>query len=354
MKRKVAKSLGLSFSVFLLIVITAFGALAVNIGRHSFDFGFSNKPLQVAMNGAAGLSSPSFVSRVGGVAFEAVAAPEVSLKDGGVSLSYDAKQRDGSRLAVTIGSKTYNPNIPNWQLIPITNFADSQYTACVSLFGSESTREAYHIVYHPAFNDTLLGLRLMQADILFQDLGEFWKLPEVDGRVIRGQGEPQPSEQDWISAASEISKAFGKEKFQSWVLTDQGLNVSILTKSDDLSLSNRPYYYFWKREGSKVVPVTSLTDRMKSKLSTIEQYNPAVFNAATRTMQFAALFRYVKRTNPDSWRSFLNKVATLDPQPHVRTPTRWKRPSRSSSNGKTLYNAMLRSKDLDLQAISSW
>ena len=129
--------------------------------------------------------------------------------------------------------------------------------------------------------------------------------------------------------------------------------MSILIKGDDLRLGNRPYYYFWKREGSKVVPVISLTDRMKSKLSTFKQYNPAVFNAATQTMQFAALFRYVKRTNPDSWRSFLNKVATLDPQPHVRTPTRWKKSVRSSSNGKTFYNAMLRSKDLDLQAISS-
>jgi hypothetical protein len=74
-------------------------------------------------------------------------------------------------------------------LIPIVNYANSDYNAVVSLFGEKTTEDTYDIVYHPAFENTLLGIRLLQADIIFFDLGETWQLPKLEGQTILGAGE---------------------------------------------------------------------------------------------------------------------------------------------------------------------
>src|SRR4051794_8170662 len=86
---------------------------------------------------------------------------------------------DGRRLWVHMwtrggGVKTVMAPIYDWQLIPIARFPDGEQHACFTLFGklkdgieTEARRDRGEKIlnYHPAFEDTLLGLRLMQADI---------------------------------------------------------------------------------------------------------------------------------------------------------------------------------------------
>lgn len=314
--------------VFFLPVLVDFGFTqpnSISIGSYSFDYSFPSRPLRVE---SASLTSPQFVTQVGGVSFNATAAPIEALSGNAVLLLYNSAREDGNRLQVKIGNQLYDSLLPDWQLIPIAKYANSEYSACVSLFGENTNDSAYHIVYHPAFNNTLLGLRLMQADIMFFDLGEFWQLPALNGETILGEGESYPDSSAWTAAANKISEAFGSDYFRSWILTDEGLGINISVTENNqggeyISLGNRPYYYFWKLDGSRVVPVSSLTERIRTTLPYVQEYNPAVYSAVVNTMRFSALFRYVKQTNPDSWRSFSDQVSTLTPRPYVDTPTRW-------------------------------
>jgi hypothetical protein len=337
-ERNISRSAGLIANRVALLFLTLALSIAVIAQPNSWDLGPyklltgpSSPPLRVTMNGGRGLTSFSFVGRVGGIAFEAVAVPNKAVKGKDIKLSYDKSQKDGNRLAISIGGKTYRPSLPDWMLVPISKYADSPYTACVSLFGPRSTRSSYDIVYHPAFQDTLMGLRLLQADMLLIDVGNFWDLPKFNGKIVRGLGEPMPVKPAGLSAALSIRSVFGRTQFQSWVLTDYRVPVSFNVNRDAFMLSGEPYYYFWKPDiqgnnrEPQVIEVRSLTEGLKAKRGEIKKLNPIVYNAASKTMQFAAFFRFVKRSNPALWSSFLNQVRGATVRPIVKTPTQWRR-----------------------------
>nr|MBW4597544.1 hypothetical protein [Brasilonema angustatum HA4187-MV1] len=254
----------------VFILSTTFHVLAEN---DSWDFpnispwiiGTPQPELQVKMIGSEGLHSYVLVGKVGGIAFEAVAIPEKSLVNQKIELSYDSSQPDGKRLAVSIKGQIYHPVLPDWELVPIANYANSEYNAIVSLFGHNSDdnfslysfgrdpgKNFYNITYHRAFNNTLLGVRLLQADTIFMNLNEFWQLPQLKNKTILGYGENQNSvsRQDWQQAAQEIDEVFkGENKtFQSWLFTDVGVNVAFNTQGNNLNLSGSPYYYFWRSD----------------------------------------------------------------------------------------------------------
>ena len=299
------------------------GPYELLVDRHS-------RPLQVTMSGARGLRSSAFVGSVGGIAFEAAAGPAPSLKGKDLKLSYDKSQKDGNRLTISIGSQTFHPSLPDWILLPVSKYADSPYTACVSLFGERTTESAYDIVYHPAFQDTLMGLRLLQADILLMDVDKFWDLPRLRGKVILGLGESMPNKRGSQSAALEVRSVFKRQEFQSWILTDYGVPVIFSVNRGAFTLTGQPYYYFWKptyqknsRE-PKITEVTSLTEGLKAKRGALSRLNPAVYGAVTKAMQFAALFKYVKRTKPANWTAFRRQLQGTTLRPAVKTPTTWK------------------------------
>jgi hypothetical protein len=239
----------------VLVLITTLNVFAQrsswDFGRHRLEIGQSTGFLTETLK--LGSGSYDFVTRVGGIAFEAVANPEESLKDQKIALSYDKSQSDGHRLTVSILGQVYRPFLPDWELIPIAKYADdSKNNAVVSLFGPgyEPKKNKYDIQYHQALHNTLLGMRLLQADIVFMDLGEFWQLPKLNQETILGYGENQNSvsREDLLVAAQEIQAILNSEKYQSWVYTDKGLNIKFSVKDNDLQLNNTPYYYFWKTD----------------------------------------------------------------------------------------------------------
>ena len=239
----------------VLVLITTLNVFAEryswDFGRHRMEIGKSTGFLTETLG--LGLGSYDFVTRVGGIAFGAVANPEESLKDQKIALSYNKSQSDGHRLTVSILGQVYRPFLPDWELIPIAKYADdTKNNAVVSLFGpgSKPKKNKYNIQYHQALHNTLLGMRLLQADIAFMDLGEFWQLPKLNQETILGYGENQNSvsREDSLVADQEIQAILNSEKYQSWVYTDKGLNIKFSVKDNDLQLSNTPYYYFWKSD----------------------------------------------------------------------------------------------------------
>jgi hypothetical protein len=186
-----AVALALVAGLFLLGPIASAVAQEWNLGSKRFltNAAVAAAPLRIVSTGYSDLSTFRFVGRVGGVSFIAVAQPDHTATGKSIDLAYDPALPDGSRLVVRVDSKALRTSIPDWQLRPIVEFAASEFNAVVSLFGEGPEGENYYYIqYHDAMKDTLMGMRLLHADILFIALDEHWRLPRYGGKVVLGAG----------------------------------------------------------------------------------------------------------------------------------------------------------------------
>ena len=347
--------------MFLLTLILSALSAPYNLGSLQFHSGVPSAPLLQKMI-PPGVGDPgslgvySFVGKVGGVAFAGVAKPEETFSPTNIVID-DPSRPDGSRLMVHFDGNAVTAMVPDWMLIPIAGYADSEFNACVSLFGPETTDAQYDIIYHPAFQNTLLGLRLLQADILLFDLRNTWNLPSVDGETPLGLGERQPTSFNQ-EAAIAVQDAMNGGQFQSWVFTDGDAQTLFAVRAGELRFVGDPYYHFWigdlagyERQHNalitqandaranveqynaivgranalepKVSPVQDRIDGLRGKSNALSEFNPAVYNAARNTMHFSAFFRYVKAQNPSTWTAFLEKIRAVPLRPAIETPSKW-------------------------------
>jgi len=238
-KTKAIKGLYLIFLIFCSSI--AYSQSAINI-LDLYHESFPNKAARIIMANAQ-IGDYNFHASVGGVSFQAVASPAENLKNESVSLDFA-----DNRLVVRIGTKTFYPNLPAWQLAPIVNFADSPYTVAVSELGDTVDNKEAQCKFHPAFLDNLLGLRLFQADLLNQtDI--LWDLPiDAQRRYILA-----PSEQPFTPARDSTLHRTIYEKlvsgdFTSFVLTDKDVAIVFDIDQSGLKFSGTPYYYFTQTE----------------------------------------------------------------------------------------------------------
>jgi hypothetical protein len=328
--------------------------------KHTMVVDHASAPLQVKMSGTASLSSFRFVSHVGGVAFNSIAKPDSAIAKSSISILYHNQNEDGQRLLVLIDKDTLLPKIYDWQLIPIAKYSNSEYHACVSLFGEKTDEYKYDIIYHPAFQNTLLGIRLLNADILLMDLEEFSQIPHADGNAILGDGEEIGNREIPYESTEKINSAFKNEIFKSWVLTDNKVKVVFKKENNLLTMSGFPFYHFWTFDESsyikerdslikkakyaemlndiitynkiaekidtlqpKIIYKKRLTEKIKLLRNELEEVNPLVYNSALNTMRYSAFFRYVKKKNPASWTHFIAKIKIATITPKIKTPTIW-------------------------------
>jgi hypothetical protein len=281
-------------------------------------------------SGRAGLTSYRYLIRVGGLAFEEIATLPPELRQHPLELTYDVSREDGARAVLDIATNTYPLPLYDWELLPIAEYADSEFTAVISLLGGETNFEYFHIRYHPAFEDTLLGLRLFQADILPLNPEQYWQLPRSTGTVIIGKGERAPDRDSAISAAHSIQKLVHGFAPDSWVLTDLGESASVLVENDFVTVGIDPYYSFWVAtdefppEGEDFA-VKQINDLIAAARSAgWEKLNPAVWSAVSKTARFAALFRMVKEQHPKVWAAFMRRIYAQD-KPYLETPNQMPR-----------------------------
>ena len=124
-----------------------------------------------------GITSSMF-QKIGGVAFIQTAVPTFEID--GLELSCDIADNSAS---VAINDTVYELPLEVWQLQAIVNFADASGNAAVTLFGGKECR----IKYHEAFIDNLMGLRLLQVDLMlskYMKETEVGMLPAVNGEYI--------------------------------------------------------------------------------------------------------------------------------------------------------------------------
>ncbi|WP_456438566.1 hypothetical protein [Psychroserpens sp.] len=337
-----------------------------------------------------------FASKVGGVSFEQTLTSSMK-----ISIDYIEDNPDDYRLEVIANGIRYNPNIADWQLIPITKFANTDHVAAVSLFGPNGNEYLFDIVYHEAFQNTLLGLRLLQADMMLLNIDEFHKLPMYENKyTILGKSENNDYkvDEEILAAVSQLMYTLQVEMmYDSWIYSDKNQLITTESGFQDLLSGDKPNYYFWKAkikdENSYTNSIDSLdisfTKKASTKLSKykvvnnefigdtimignsayhynassmqliekisrnyedelkkitdnnsiiidcvevnelfkssvyqlLEKINPMVYKAADNTMKFSALFRYIKRNNPENWAKFITKIENVEISPKIKTPT---------------------------------
>lgn len=205
------------------------------------------------------LTSPGYVGRVGGVAFGGKAEPAPTATFKSLSLDYRPEEKDGQRLWVVADGRRFSAQIYDWQMAPIAEFANSQFTTCVTLFGElddpaeqkNLARGASVINYHAAFVNKLVGLRLFQLDILIND-SEAVHLPtRPDRTYVLGEGETPPdiaaNEKGWEAVRSLRHRLYSELKVRtsSYIVTDEGRATRFDFEGGSLRLTGDPYIYFW-------------------------------------------------------------------------------------------------------------
>jgi hypothetical protein len=346
----------------------------------------------------------SYHSQIGGVAFEAVAKPAGGLENKTVSLDFQS-----NKFTVTVDGKTFYPKLPDWQLIPIAAFADSPYNVAFSALGDTTDNRQAQCLYHPAFWNTLCGLRIFQADVL-NIPGVLWDLPKDNSKnyILADSEKSYTPEKDSIINKWLYDALSGNgRQFTSFVLTDKDENFVFSADGSFFKISGHPYYYFTKNVldeqkisrlkskseeaykdleenaaiflGEEYTPdlnpktnlaglkrkieankdkakfnqfpyykigvdfaildslnnlpdselgvtfktLDSFTETFRSNWSRLKRYNPTLYSSLEDIARWTAFFRYVKKTNPENWTSFVQKVQKkrIADAPTVNTPT---------------------------------
>ena len=219
-----------------------------------------------------------FLRATGGVAFSAVAKG----RRGEVidHLQYDPSRPDGERLRVHIEHasgriEVADASIHDWQLVPLAHFAKSDEDGCVTLFGElqdaalQRTLQPDHYIasYHPALENTLIGLRLLQADLLLlteeaADLFRDDAPPRGSGEYFLGAGERAPNVAknrrrhqevaDWLEARQRRGQIF-----RSYVVGDSGQRVSFYTRRGDLVVRGEPAWLAWRDNEARLAALAA-------------------------------------------------------------------------------------------------
>lgn len=345
-------------------------------------------PLANPMKVSKGVGNFGFCSAVGGVAFGGVAISEDESEV--VRLVYHSKRSDGRRLEALMrdGDNTYNVTLPvyDWEFIPAARFARGEQDAVVTFFGCLSNKEeesrlqkagCRFMNYHKDVDNTLMGLRLIQADMLaFHSIG-----PSVfgeGGAAIKGAGEIVPKEGDNRKAINPIQSYYINSGIQSYVICDVGRRIGFRLEGNGLTrtlkLSGDPTWACWKstitdedlvgrlteayvetlteaaqqaalsdlpkfqagfeafvlREGRHLIMAEkeksyerlpreseALSELMKAN----DGGNPPVYHALTTFMRYAALFRYVKSRDANGYATFVDSLSGVHLKPELETPT---------------------------------
>lgn len=315
---------------------------------------------------------PTFrvIRMVGGVAFvrEAVGVDGWEVQ----GMHYDRKAVDGARLSVTLTQNDgeevkVHPRVWDWELIPLARFVESEFDSAFTFFGElpEGTHttipNARVVSYHPALEDTLMGLRMMQLDLfLFQEpfAGYF---TDSKGVVILGNGERpsfgqkiNPSDKTSVSAEREkirnriqagmallkenceknqsITCVESLQPFSSYIVGDMITPTSFFVSDRKLQFKDHGICWDFSRDADPgessteglegVVLLRTLSKDFCTKVrGELSGMHPILYRAGNRAMRYSALMRHYKMRNPVDFSDFVGSMKNISPSPAVSTPT---------------------------------
>ncbi|MBR0913948.1 hypothetical protein [Bradyrhizobium japonicum] len=290
------------------------------------------------------------VRTIGGVIYQETASPDGKLAGKKISLNYNPKLPDGSRLEIRIDDQTYKSELYDWALIPISNFANSPSTALLSLLGkaeSDDERDfqrgqrrngakTFWVRIHPDLKDTLVGFNALLTDsmLLLGDPSSTRQYPEGLTPKVPGWNTSELDKTVSLAASQTFSSLLIQASWNSYIFNDLNAEYVFSTAGDRFVIKGKPptYHFFSLPFGERARPEPELNDQFQRTANALgadggglRGLSPAVYDTSYKTSQWAAFFRYVKSKQPAAWSAYL---ASLDQATNVlaiETPVAWVR-----------------------------
>lgn len=295
--------------VALLLALPSAGEAELRLGH----LAFSHPPARELENPIRlreGLKSFDYLTNVGGVAFGGVAVPAGGYRV--ARLAYDPGRPDGRRLQVTLADetgarRTVTAAIYDWHLVPIARYASRDQHACFTLFGrlmddseerARKRRGEKILNYHPAFADTLLGLRLFQSDILILDSAAA-DLPCEGGRPLLGAGERPPevdANLDRLIRVQESMRGMKESRggiFSSYVICDEGQRITFGVAAKELVITGHPFWHLWRYRTRDPAAFRKIQEKAN------EEGNRIILEEMNRDRQALPRMEYVEKYTRD-------------------------------------------------------
>lgn len=279
MKKLKSKINYLGMFLAIMISLPIFSQRSMGLGDLQFVMPsehLSRSSRTLTMKMATTGITPKFFAKVGGVAFIQTATPDFTINS--LTLGCDFSKNNAY---VIMNDTTYLLPLENWELQTIVEFADSENNAAVTLYGGKETP----IKYHFAFLDNLMGLRILQTDLMLIHNIERGKFPSYsDGIYIMSDKEKKNLE-SWMlidsllynlsyedmSTASYYmfrlkADSIG-EKYDTYIYTDYNEPISFYSDNGEIKFKGFPYYRFASRD-SLLVDTLEMYGEIKNFVDT--------------------------------------------------------------------------------------
>ncbi len=265
--------------------------------------------------GSRVLSQVNNLSLTGGAMMVSTAQPDPSIANVPLRFEYDATNIDGRRLVVIASKQRATLAIYDWELQPLAKFVDSGHHGAVSIHMSGRHEK---VSLDAAFEQTLLGLRFIQADFMSRGIimsQEY--LPQDERGIIIGPGELErlSTDEEVASSVHELKPLMARTRNGASysVLTDARVPFVFAIEGNELVISGTPYFFFWEptKKGDQVVPKRSLNEALMKAWPQIKQANPLVIESMEKSFRAVALFRFQKQKSPDNWNEFMRQLSTV-------------------------------------------
>lgn len=273
--------------------------------------------------GQAVLRDQSTLRQTGGGLLVSTAEPHPTLVGHRIKLAYVRKNMDGRRVQVAVGGR--EPafmDLYDWELKPLAEFADSQLNGAIHMTPHRSGGKKIEL--HDAFQGRLLGLRMIQADVMPRGyIASQRYLPRSHLGLLLGEGEKQHlGKEETVQEAERALSDLFKANTAGWnVLTDAGVKFTYSVDGDRFVVSGRPYVFAWDEAKGTVEKKTAIINKFKEEWETLRKLNPIVVRSIERTFRTVALFRYQIKYEKQNWDDFFEQVKQIELE-QVRTPKR--------------------------------
>lgn len=271
--------------------------------------------------GRSVLRNANILRRTGGGMMVSIAEPSAALANKVLQLRYLPSNEDGRRFQVTIESRNAYLDLFDWEAKPLVEFVDSGHHGAIN---AELGFRGESITLDDAFQERLLGLRFIQADLMLRGIIASQRyLPRNRKGVVLGNGEKQwlGSEESVQSAMRSLGPLFQDINTNYTVLTDAGEEFSLSVAGEQFVVTGTPYCLAWDPVNNEVVPDIGVTQRLKDSWPTFRRLNPLVMRAVERAFRATAFFRYQQQHSPGNWTAFVQQVSSIR-IPVVPTPQR--------------------------------
>lgn len=289
---------------------------------------------ETAHNGISVLNDASILSKTGGGMMVSTAEPAPGINVRGLHLAYDPSQPDGRRFEAVIGNKVASLDLFDWEGKPLVEFVDSGHNGAINTDVGLGTE---YITLDDAFQQRLLGLRFIQADLLPAGIiPSQTYLPRDQSGIILGEGE-----RAWLGSTDSVRTAaaslrplfeLSRSNLRYVVLTDAGRHFVFSVVGNQLLIRGRPYYYAWSRGlDDGVLPNDQVNTLLIRSWEKFRQVNPLVIRAVERAFRTTSFLRFQQQNDPQNWRAFVRQVSAVRIT-DVPTPRKLQTPDRAAAS----------------------